>query len=368
MPELLHDLCSPSKLDLRYSCPGSARMEKELIGTGRSAVSEPASEGARKHDLVTAWRSKAGHPSDIDHDVAWTIEEVIRIISDYIEVPEVIVVDEYQIDLTDLGISGGKEGCRIDLLIVIPGRKAIIVDYKFGVMWVPRPKYNWQMKAYAVGAFRAFGVTEIEVIILQPNTDEEYQVKSDYFYAPEITAFEADIKEIVAKTKDPAAPLVRGGHCTYGFCKAKDTCPLWRNAYLELPVHTTVAAHLKNISPVQRKELYENILAAESWCKKARSVVELLAINNEIDVDGYEIGAGRKTRDWGKPDQDVRVALSTLAATMKRQIALYHPEQLKSPAEIEAELGKSKVVKETLKPLVIYKDGKPCLKKKAVEM
>jgi Protein of unknown function (DUF2800) len=362
--QLDHDLCSPSRLDLRYFCPGSARMEQQLSGTGKSHVPDFTSEGTRKHGLVQRCRDETvPGEDDLGYDVQWVIDKVREIADPYAEVPDHIIVDEYQIDLADLGITGGKEGCRIDLLVVVPGRKALIIDYKFGVMYVPRPKYNWQMKAYAVGVFRAFGVSEIEVIILQPNTDEQYQVKTDFFYAQEIDGFERDIKAIVAGTKAPDAPVVRGDHCTSGFCRARDTCPLWRDAYLALPVHTTVAAHLKNISPEQRKILYENVVAAKSWCEKARSVVELLAINGEIEIDGYEIGTGRKSREWASSDVVAKKVID-LAKTLGKECS---PYALKSPAEIEAELGKSKAVKEALQPLVIYKEGKPALKKKAVE-
>jgi len=339
-------------------------MEQQLSGTGQSHIPEYTSEGTRKHGLVQRYRNEIiPNEEKLGYDVQWILENVWALYEPYTEVPDHIIVDEYQIDLTDLGISGGKEGCRIDLLIVVPGRKAVIVDYKFGLMYVSRPKYNWQMKAYAVGVFRAFGVSEIEVIILQPNTDEPYQVKTDFFYAPEIDGFERDIKAIVAGTKAPDAPLVRGDHCTFGFCRARDTCPLWRDAYLALPVHTTVAAHLKNISPEQRKELYENVVAAKSWCEKARSVVELLAINGEIEIDGYEVGPGRKSREWASSDEVAGKVLD-LAKTRGKEC---FPYMLKSPAEIEAELGKSKAVKEALQPLVIYKEGKPALKKKAAE-
>jgi len=47
-----HDLCSPSRLDLRYFCSGSARMEQQLSGTGQSHIPEYTSEGTRKHGLV----------------------------------------------------------------------------------------------------------------------------------------------------------------------------------------------------------------------------------------------------------------------------------------------------------------------------
>jgi CRISPR/Cas system-associated exonuclease Cas4 (RecB family) len=359
-----HDYCSPSQIDLRYHCPGSVRLQQNQISTGQLVESESASEGTLKHAQANKWRSKPGIPAEVSDDVLWVIERANEILGPYITVADTIILEEYQIDLSDLGISGGKEGCRIDLALVVPGRKAIIIDYKFGVTWVLRPKYNWQMKAYAVGVYRAFGVSEIEAIILQPNTDEEYRVKIDTFYPPEISHFETQIKEIVEKTKLPDAPLVRGDHCTYGYCKVRDICPLWRDAYLSLPVHTTLAVHLKNISPEMRAKLYEDVTAAEAWCKKARHIIEGLAIEGEIDVHGYEIGTGRKTREWGKSNEEIESALVGLMQTLGKKTDIF---TLKSPAEIESGLGKSKAVKEAINPLVLYKEGKPTLKKKGFE-
>jgi hypothetical protein len=362
-----HDYNSPSQLTLRYYCPGSVNLQKKLVGSGQAAVSKEAHEGTLKHALITDNRTKNSVALDtLSWDVSWVLTEVNQIVLASAPIDGVIVVDEYQIDLSDLGISGGKEGCRVDLSVVIPGQKAIIVDYKFGVGYVPRPKYNWQMKAYAVGVYRAFGVTEIEVIILQPNVSDEFQIKEDFFYGSEIEGFETEIKNIVDRTKDENAPLVRGDHCIYYFCKARDICPLFRNAWLELPQHTTVAAHLKNIPSIERQKLYENVLAAESWCKKARATIESIALSGEVDIEGYEIGTGRKTRDWNKPEEEIQSALTILAdqtGKVHRAVDFY---TIKSPSEIEVMFGKSKLVKSIIDPLIIYKDGKPCLKKKGV--
>lgn len=362
--QLAHDYCSPSQLDLRYFCPGSVNLQKQMVSSGKIVEKDFALDGTKKHAAMQMWRGKKEPPSDIPDDVIWTLTELLAITEPYADIPESMILDEYQIDLTSLGISGGKEGCRIDLLIVVPGRKAILVDYKFGLGYVPRPRYNWQMKAYAVGVFDAFGISELEVVILQPNAPEEYQKKSDFFYATDIEGFKAQIKQIVDKTKDPEAPLVRGEHCSYGFCKCKDICPLWRNAFLALPTYLTVAAHIINISPAQRKELYENVTAAEQWCKKAKETIAAMALNNEIEIDGWEIGAGKKTRLWNEPDENISAAVVGLARQMGKQI---NPYQIKSPSEVETELGRSKIVKQAIAPLVIYKEGKPTLKKKENE-
>lgn len=358
------DLCSPSQLNLRYHCPGSVNLQLKMISTGNQIASPEASDGIKKHDLCQEYVNTPGCPDSTPDDVVWVLDQVHEIIREYDDIKDAITVKEYQIDLSDLGIYGGKEGCRIDLLIVIPGRKAIVFDYKFGVGFVPSPKYNWQMKAYTVGVFRAFGVIETQVYILQPNVTEGYRTKSDYFYAEDMSEFEKSIREIVLRTKDENAPLVRGEHCTHGFCKAREICPLWQNAFLEIPRHVTIAAHINNISPADRKKLYENILAAESFCSKARGTIEAIAINENLEIEGYEIGEGRKTRAWGKPDTEIEQQLGMLFERCQVGFPIY---KIVSPAEVEKNMGKSKKVKEVIDPLVIYEPGKPCLKKKREE-
>lgn len=363
-PETERDLCSPSQLTLRYHCPGSVRLQLSMISSGNVPVSEEASEGLKKHDLCQEYFNTPGCPDTTPEDVVWVLDQAHEQYKEYAELEGTIVVKEYQIDLSDLGIHGGTEGCRIDLLFVIPGRKALIIDWKFGIGYVPQPKYNWQMKAYAAGVFRAFGVIEIQVMILQPNTSDEYRIKMGYFYAEDISEFEKGIREIVAKTKDENAPLVRGEHCVYGFCKARDICPLWRNAFLELPQHVTMAAHVLNISPKERAVLYENLRAAESFCNKARSTIEAIAINDSLDIEGYEIGEGKKSRAWGKPNETIEQALRLLSERCQMGFPIY---QIISPAIVEKIAGKSKKVKEIIDPLIIYTPGKPSLKKKKEE-
>lgn len=363
-PDIERDLCSPSQLDLRYRCPGSVRLQLSMVSSGKSAESPEAAEGTKKHDLCLEYFMKPGRPAEMPDDALWILERAHEIALLYAEVEGTLFLKEYQIDLSDLGILGGKEGCRIDLLIVIPGRKAVIVDYKFGVHYVPPPKYNWQMKGYAVGVFRSFGVSEIEVIILQPNIDEKYQQRSGFFYAEDISEFEKSIREIVERTKAISAPLVRGEHCVWGFCKARGICSQWRDVFLSLPIHTTIAAHIKNISPAERATLYENIKAAAAWCNTARDTIEAIAVNEGLEFEGYEIGTGRKTRTWAKPDEEVEAALKRLFEICKSGFPIY---EIVSPGEVEKILGKSKKVKEIINPLIMYVEGKPCLKKKASE-
>jgi len=360
---LKHDYCSPSKLALRYHCPGSVNLEKELIGTGEQEVSlsQAASEGTRKHEIISHILQGKMPIDSAPDDVATAYAATTEILSELRETNGYLEICEYQVDLSPLGISGGTEGCRCDLIAVVPGYRAVLIDFKFGIGRVEAPRYNWQMKAYAWAVWKAFGVTELLSVIIQPNTDEEYMLKMDCFNSGELEEIGPVIKEIVDKANGFDAPIVRGNHCTQYFCRCKEVCPAWRDSYLAMPEHLTIAAHLKQISPEKRQELYENVIAADAWISKARATIETMAIAGDIEITGWEVGAGRKTREWGKPEIEIELSLRELMSETDKTINIYHPQELLSPAEVEKEFGKLKKVKEKIEPLLIFKMGKPKL-------
>jgi hypothetical protein len=375
-----HDWCSPSQLTRRYHCPGSVRLEQKAITTDGSGSSEAATRGTVLHYFTDMLLSQGnvdalrGHteynptPADM-HDVRWCAEQVNEIIEELqTEYPDAKIIDvgEKQLDLSALGISGGKVGNRVDRLIVVPGVLAVLVDYKFGQGFVPSPPYNWQFKAYAWGVMEAYGGHAVRAIKLQPATDEEYRRTEGLFTPSEVERFGTDIAEIVARTKEIDAPLCRGAHCT--FCGAKNrNCPLWKDAFLSIPSHLDVTAHLERISPVERGQLYSNLKAAESFVAGMIKKLVAYTLDKELEFHGYEIGPGRGSRAWTDDDKAM-AALVELAKDKEKDpdevVVPPVPAKPVSPSEAEKVLGKAKAVKAALSPLIVNVHGKPTLKKK----
>lgn len=351
-----HGYFSPSQLSLRAYCPGSANLQKEneaVAPMGGDTAESTA--GTIKHEMAVLLRNKQVEPDaiTITDDVRYCVQQVEEILA---QLPaDAIVTDEYRIDLSDLGIDGGAEGCRVDLLAVVPGRYAVVVDYKFGEMWTDSPEWNWQMKGYAAGVMRSFGVPEVQAVILQPNIDEGNRRRAHTFDAAAIAEAETGIKSIVEAAKAPTAPLIRGDHCGDRFCCCRPVCPLWRDSWLSVPQNTTVEAYMTTLPPDGRRKLYENLLAANKFTEIAIEAVKALAVAGKLEIAGYVVGDGKKQR-WWESESSAREKLSAMIVQKGRKIE----EVIKpiSPAQAEKIFGK-----EELKSMICEKFGSPILKK-----
>ena len=358
-----HDYCSPSQLNLRFHCPGSVNLQKLLPPKTDDQGSELAARGTKLHavkvDVLNGIPIESFNLSEEDKlAVEWCVEKTQEVIARFQDTEtKPIIKKEFQVDLTPLGISGGKEGCRIDVIFVIPGVGSIIIDDKFGEGYVTTPQYNWQFKGYAWGAHNAFGGS-VECIKLQPwASEEEYEYQSHLFEESEFEKIGEDITEIVNKTKNESAPLIRGRHCDYAFCKAKEICPMHKNAVLEIPYGITVKNHLLKISRQERASLYDNLIVAKKWCDKAMSTITAIAIGENIELEKYII-AERTIYLW----KNEKLAETAIREFANKEIEIIEPSKLMSKSKIEKIIGKSKTAKELLSDLLDQEPGNKYLK------
>lgn len=298
-----HDFCSPSSLPLRAACPGSARLLKdtETSETVTHETSEAAARGIVLHTLtvgyltdcvdVTAFNSL---PEEDKRQVKWCVDRTKEII-DRFKGQKIVVIYEEQVDLSDLGISGGKHGSRIDCLILVPGHGAVVIDWKFGRGWVTRPEYNFQTKTYGWGIHHNYG-GNIETIILQPQSPEDRSYMSYYLTEDMFKEIETQVKEIVTRAKSLDAPLVRGTHCETYFCPLRGSvCPLWNRSLLEIPDKQSISIYFKTLSPEDRKKLYEHIKTISHVAKHCEDVIKKLCIDGGYTMEGYVIDDSKPT-------------------------------------------------------------------------
>lgn len=362
--EAKRDLCSPSQLQLRFHCPGSVALSRQLpAGSGHK--SEAAERGTRLHSVVVdllngADIEKIALTPDDREAVDWCMVKIQDVLSRFEAKP--IVKKEFQVDLSYLGIHGGTEGCRIDILIVIPGVGSIIIDLKFGEGYVPQPKYNWQFKAYACGAHNSFG-GPVECVKLQPSDqNEENRYQACLFDDSNFPDLEREIKAIVDTANSPEAPLVRGKHCEYLWCKCKEICPLHRQAVLEIPQGITVKNYMSSISPVERGLLYCNLVIASKWVEKAITTIQSMAVEENLEITGYEVRDGKNKYEWANEAE----ATSTLSEVALDKgidaLNLIEPSHLKSKSAVEKILGSGKAVKAALEPLLVTIPGAKILR------
>lgn len=343
-----HDRNSPSQLKKRYMCPGSVcleeAIEEKLGGPIPEKKSEAASRGIVLHHCVRLVIEAGATPiaggtvshggygyviSQEDIDQVMQVVRYIRAEMSLWEQPHQIFW-EMQIDLEHLGIKNSKDGSRVDLAVIFENGNHQLFEFKFGRTWVDDPVYNWQLKAYANGIQKHYGGAGVDVHLLQPGAMFETAYERQHtFTEMDLEAAGQHIRKIVDSTMQPQAPLTKGNHCEWCSVKSVGACPLYRDAFLNIPQHTPIDVVLSAIDPTGVAELYENLNDTLHWIKNAIKTIEDGIIGGTISANGYEVGTGRNKRKWSISESDLAHDYPSLVK-----------ESVMSPAEAEKEHGK----------------------------
>ena len=212
------------------------------------------------------------------------------------------------------------------------GKRAVILDWKFGSGVPVGANDNPQLMFYAAAAMRTPEVQwvfddcdEIECIIVQPPS-----VKRWVTTTKRIKEFEQELAMAVKISQMPDAPLNTGDHCRW--CAAKPTCPKITGA-VDRALHAQLAA----VDVVQISDYLKKADILEQWIADVRGLAHQI-LDAGKPVPGFKLVAKRAIRQWGDEDQ-------ALVAMLNEGI----PEE---------ELTTSKVISPAQAEKVLKKHGK----------
>ena len=212
------------------------------------------------------------------------------------------------------------------------GKRAIVLDWKFGDGVAVDVEENPQLMFYAAASMRtpeaswAFeGATEIECIIVQPP-----QIKRWVTTPERIAKFELELVQAVKMAKKPDAPLKTGDHCRW--CAAKPVCPQMTGA-----VDRALQSSIQAIDAPMLGAYLANADMLEDWIKDLRALAHQI-LDSGASVPGYKLVAKRGTRQWTK-EEDV---VHWLDGKGLEPNEIYSKELL-SPAQMEKVLKKRKL-------------------------
>ena len=177
------------------------------------------------------------------------------------------------------------------------GRRAFILDWKFGT-GVPVPADdNPQLMFYAAAAMRTPEVQwvfdecdEIECIIVQPPSVKRWVTDKK-----RIKAFEQELLMAVKIAQLPDAPINIGDHCRW--CAAKPTCPKMTGA-----VDRALHAQIDILNVAQISNYLRQADTLEQWITDLRALAHQV-LEAGKPVPGYKLVAKRAIRQWGDEDQ-----------------------------------------------------------------
>ena len=178
------------------------------------------------------------------------------------------------------------------------GKKAIVLDWKFGNGVAVEATENEQGMFYAAAAMRTpetawvfEDVEEIEIIIVQPPMVKRWVTTPE-----RIKAFEL---ELIAAVKGPRTKLESGEHCRW--CAAKPTCPKVTGA-----VDRALKTALVRLDADKVSEYLAQAELLESWIDSVR-VLAYDMLENNVRVPGYKLVAKRGTRQWVNDEAPVKL-------------------------------------------------------------
>jgi len=207
------------------------------------------------------------------------------------------------------------------------GKRAIVLDWKFGDGVLVDAENNPQLLFYAAAAMRTpaaqwifEGAEEIECIIVQPPSIRRWVTTPE-----RIKQFEQELLYAVRLSSWPEAPFATGDHCRW--CPAKPICPRMTGA-----ADRALKVQLANLPAEQIATQLRQADMLEDYIKELRALAFQM-LENDRPVPGYKLVAKRGTRQWVNEDAvDLWVYNETIPDA--------YDAKLKSPAQMEKVLKK----------------------------
>jgi hypothetical protein len=317
------------------NCPGSVALVQKMPPQPSSKY---ADEGTLLHNVIAEIVMSDQHPEEFLHtkynDQILTLDLIDNKLVPALAALDVIdpnkemeIEAETRVGFGDLlpDVFGSTD------LIGRIGKRAVVLDWKFGDGVAVDAKENPQLMFYAAAAMRteetkwAFaGVEEIEMVIVQPPA-----IKRWVTTPARIAQFEKDLVKAVKLAQQPNAELKIGDHCRW--CAAKPICPQMTGA-----VDRALKTQLEDLDPPTISAYLKNADMLEQWINDLRALA-LQMLDSGARLPDYKLVAKRATRQWTDEDK-AKVALFAYGLTESEVLET----SIISPAKAEKVLKKRK--------------------------
>lgn len=345
-----HARLSASSAHRWLACPGSVRLSEHMPNRSSAAAAEGTfahtiaarclSGGSLARHALGETATVGGYAVVCDEDMVRGVQVYLDYIDAqpgkdrFVEVPLAAALRRLDPDF----------GGTADLAIWnSDARELLVVDFKYGAGTLVSPFENEQALLYAIGALLELGVpaATVRIAIVQPRIDHPDGVVREWrIDAATLLEHIATFREGAARTREADAPLVPGeAQCK--FCPAKRTCPKLEEAQA-LVVRAQFEAQAYD--PTELAALLEAAPLVEARIEALRAFAYDQAVRGAT-LPGWKLVDKRATRVWSNEADAERWML-------ERGVEPRHPGKLKSPAQVETEIGKGKTAREALAPLV----------------
>ena len=304
------------------SCPGSRQLIDRVPPRPAGRYAE---EGTMLHDVMHRVLSGEPFPEDLTEVQEDKVRFALAALDEIDPNKEMEFVTETRVHFG--GFLAGVFG-NCDLAGRIRNR-AIMLDWKFGSGVQVEAEENEQGMFYTAAGMRTpelrwvfQGVTEIEIIIVQPPFIRRWITSPG-----RIVAFERELVKAVELSFRTDAPIKSGAHCR--FCAAKPICPAFNT-----DIDRALATKTRGLNPQQLADALVMADRLEGWVKDVRALAQTL-LENGAPIPGYKLVPKRATRQWA----DELKALEAFEGLVPAEELI----EMRSPAQVEKVLKQHKV-------------------------
>jgi hypothetical protein len=304
------------------ACPGSVALVQRMPPQLESSY---AAEGTFLHSCMEQILSDPDAPPTLTEEQAFKTNFCLAALNEIDPKEQLVYTQEKKVEFEGVKGLEGVFG-NVDLIGRL-GKRAIVLDWKFGDGVIVDAEENEQGLFYAAAAMKTEGLqwvfedaTEVEIIIVQPPAVRRWVTTF-----ARLEQFTRDLQAAVKQAKSDDAPTAMGDHCRW--CTAKPICPQMNGA-VDRALRTKLSAI--NIAPAMA-----NIPLLEAWIAETKSIA-LRMLEDNVPVPGFKLVPKRASRVW-VDEQKARDYL-LVQGLQESEIT-----ELRSVAQIEKVLKKRKI-------------------------
>lgn len=276
-----HAQYSPSSLELLELCP--------CFEQDNSGENLAAKDGTRLHRAAETRDLSLCQDEDEENAVQRCIDYEDNVLDNRTE--DCVVQREVSLLIEDMTKGIGD-------VVMVDGSDAELIDWKFGYTPVTPAKDNVQMQGYVLGVFTMYpDVDNVTVHIVGPRID---YLSTHKYNRLDCDAIRDRIQRIIqsCEAEDKTeTPSEKG--CKYcgrkAECKALNSVALTVGRGLGLPMPSEFEAG-KLILPEDRARAQVLSYILEDWAKKVRELNAKAAVEDGIEIPGFEIRSKRGRR------------------------------------------------------------------------
>lgn len=352
-----HAVLGASSSHRWMECPGSIKLSEGLEniqtvfareGSAAHAVAEKCLELDKNAEefvgqLVEGYDATEEFEAiHVDDDMADAIQvylDTVRAEIEKFEEPEIYIESRFDLSHIYPGMFGTN-----DCLVYCPrSKKLVVFDYKHGQGIAVEVERNPQLMYYALGALTGKHnrpIDEIELVIVQPRCPHKRgPVRRWSTTVDDMLDFIAELQSAAKNTEDPDAEFHAGDWCK--FCPAAGICQTLEGYVYEIiradftKDGEIIVSDPNKISPKRLAHILSNGKVIDNFLKSVRQIAHKEALAGRT-IPGFRLVQSKPRRVWRNEEVVIEDLLDMGLSTKQ----LYHPKKLKTPAQVEAYLGK----------------------------